>query len=397
MADEKEGTTSTPEPTKSAWETRVGVFAEAVSKDLDNVTSLLKPLVGEPSEAALAVLDNTEAVTDDDLIAALSNLKIPKGVLKMHLKKLRGLPVVSEDVVTTASAGAPVLSYLPQVPDADKFLEKLKTDGILKVNDTDVLAAMKAALADRIGLFEIPSILLKKMEAFAEGQEEPVGKDFWRVQKLLTQKKYGEILSALDVPGNFMTEGRKDDLLRKLGGKLWPALTTFQDQLNGWYDAWLKGMNPAAAMMAIAAQGTGATMPPTLMNPPDTSPLRDAGEEVINEINRVFSGTGIPAARAIAHDATRIMNVLNEPALPAQVGATSKEQMLKDLRINVGADLIRTEKSATQYALAIMYLPQVPMDKKTELGYFSELFQLGAMIPWEKLAGVKAGIGRKPL
>ena len=40
-------------------------------------------------------------------------------------------------------------------------------------------------------------------------QEEPAGEAFFKMQKLLTQQRYGEVLSALGVPGSFVSDRRK--------------------------------------------------------------------------------------------------------------------------------------------------------------------------------------------
>jgi hypothetical protein len=335
----------------------------------------------------------------------LAGLKIPSGKINMHLAKLRGAPKVVASVAPTSSA-MQVLSILPAVPDADSFLEMLKTGGVLKVETTEVLAAVKAALAKRVGLYGLPEIIMEKMEEFAEAQEEPCGEAFFAMQRLLTEKKYGDVLSALKVPGSYVSERRKNDFFLRLDAKLWPALASFQRSLTEWNQAWMNGAtNPAMMMMAMASSHSGGAMPPGVMAPPDTTPLRASGEEVVNEINRIFAGPGIPVARALAYDATRIMGILNDPALPSQVGAGTKDQMLKELGVSVGADIVRTEQSVTRYCLAIMSLPKVTAD--AELAYVIALTQLGATIPWDKLGAgmtevrrpasagrVPAGIGR---
>ncbi len=312
----------------------------------------------------------------------------------MHLAKLRGPKV---EVAATAGSSVTSFSILPAVPDETSFIEALKVGGVLKVGVTEVLAAVKAALATRVDLFNIPEKLLARMEAFAESQEEPWGEQYFKMQRLLTEKKYGEVLSVLGVPGSFMSERRKNEFLTRLDGKLWGALASFQGQLSAWQQAWVgSATNPGALMLVMASGQGGAPMPPGLMAPPDTAPVRTSGEEVVNVINRVFAGPGIPVSRALAYDATRIMNILEDPSLPSQVGASTREQMLKDLGVAVGPEIVRTERTITQYALAIMSLPKVTAE--SELAYLAALIQLGATIPWDKLemtrSDVPTGIGR---
>ncbi len=374
----------------NAWASIVGKFAEAIGIEVVKIEEALKPLVGEPGEEALGYLSNVAAVSDEDIKTALAEFKIPSGKLNAHLSKLRGEKPV-EEKKETVSATTSSLSILPTVPDDQSFLELLKTGGVLKVGTTEVLSAIKAALAQKVGLYKLPEKILEKMETFAISQEEPCGEAFYAMQKLVTEKKYGDVLSAIGVSGTYISESRKKDFFVRLEAKLWPALNDFQKRLVAWQQAWMNGMsNPGMFMAAMAAQQSGGMMPPGMMAPPDTAELQAAAEEVINEINRVFAGPGIPVARALAYDATRIMGILDNKDLPAQTGSANKDQMIKDLGVSVGADIVKTEQSLTRYALAIMSLSKVSAGND-ELVYLSAMIQLGSTIPWDKLG---SGFGR---
>jgi hypothetical protein len=374
----------------NAWTDRITKFAEAVSVPVVEIEKVLTPLVGEPGDEALGYLSDVAAVSDSDIKNALAEFKIPSGKLNAHLSKLRGEKPVEEKnetvAVTTSS-----LSILPIVPDDQSFLELLKTGGVLKVGTTEVLSAIKAALAQKVGLYKLPEKILDKMEVFAIAQEEPCGEAFYAMQKLVTEKKYGDVLSAIGVSGSYISESRKKDFFARLEAKLWPALNDFQKRLVAWQQAWMQGMsNPGMLMAAMTAKQSGGILPPGMMAPPDTAELQAAAEEVINEINRVFAGPGIPVARALAYDATRIMGILENKDLPAQTGSANKDQMIKDLGVSVGADIVKTEQSLTRYTLAIMSLSKVAAGND-ELIYLSAMIQLGSTIPWDKLV---SGFGR---
>jgi hypothetical protein len=373
------------------WLDRVGKFAEAVGVDIEKVNEALKPVVGEPSEEAAVLFDDLVAVPDADIKEALKPLGLPTGKLNAHLTKLRPEKKAETPITETKSTIGSTLSILPTVPDETSFLEMLRTGGVLKVETTEVISAIKAALAKSVGLYELPDKIAAKMEEFAIAQEEPCGKEFYEIQKLLTAKQYGDILSAVGVTGSYVSEKRKKDFFARLDAKLWEALKSFNSQLVAWQQSWMQGMaNPGIMMMAMASQGSGNPLPPGIMTPPDTAPLRTAGEEVVNEINRIFAGPGIPIARALAYDATRIMGVLENKELPNQIGAASKDQMIKDLGISVGGQIVQMEQAIIKYALSIMSLPKVTAED--EIAYFSAMLQLGNTIPWDKL-GTK-GLGR---
>lgn len=299
-----------------------------------------------------------------------------------------GGPAAAAAATGSTEPQQPSVDLLPTFPEDDtSFLEMLRVGGVLKVEKVDVISAMRAAIANQIGLFDLPQIISARMEEFAEAQDEPVGESFYALQKLIASRTYGDILAAMGVPGNFMSQGRKNAMLARLDERLWPALRGFHQQLTAWSDSWATGtMQPMVALSVFALSQAGArpALPPGMMQPPDTTGLRDEAEGVINQINSVFAGTGIPVTRALAYDATRIKGILDEAALPAALGFANKDQMLKGLGLHVGSDFIRLERNVTRFALAIMELPKVRAGNE-EWGYLAAMLTVGAAIPWDKL------------
>ncbi|MFA6184640.1 MAG: hypothetical protein WCT51_01145 [Candidatus Shapirobacteria bacterium] len=305
-------------------------------------------------------------------------------------------PEKGSESIAVLSAGQPSMDVLPQVPDDVSFLNMLKVGGELKVGETEVIAAIRASLADKSGLYELPKILANLMEKFAEEQEVPCSNDFYSLQKLLIRRNYAEIFSALEIDSASVTQPKKDALLKKLRINLWPALLGFHQQIIGWFSTYQQtAANPAAmmGMFSMLASGNGSAAS-SLIQAPDTNTLRDAAESVIDQINRVFAGTGIVISRALALDANNIKTVLENPSLPGQIGASNHDQMIKMLSVNVSADYVRLERNITRYALAIMEFPKVTAGQ-SELSYLTAMFQLGNAIPWDKLDSkeVVAGTG----
>ncbi|MFZ2310686.1 MAG: hypothetical protein WAW11_04020, partial [Patescibacteria group bacterium] len=121
-------------PYPQSWTDRVGTFAAAVGKTIEEVTVLLEPLVGEPGDEAIVILSDASAVPDVDIKEALKELKIPSGKLNMHLAKLRPEKAVEEVVPAEKNTFGSMLSILPTVPTEESFLEMLRIGGILKVD-----------------------------------------------------------------------------------------------------------------------------------------------------------------------------------------------------------------------------------------------------------------------
>lgn len=305
---------------------------------------------------------------------------------------------------TTSSIGASItsLDVLPTVPNDESWLAALKVGGVLKFSKETVIGTVSAALANRVGLYGLPKKLVEAMERQAQSLEEPVGSEFFAMQRALTEHNYGEIFAAIPgASGRYATDARKKELLSKMDDGLWPELIGFQNQVSNWMDGWMKtASNPMMLTAAIAGlSGAGnAGLPPGIMQPPPTDPLRDAAEAVITSINRIFAGTGILVSTALAYDAQQIRLALENPALPAQVGAANRDQMLKQLGVAVSSDYPRLEQSVKRYTLGVIELPNVTPGQ-TELAFVTALFQLGSTIPWDKLEHGsdigRAGIGKK--
>jgi len=370
------------------WEKRIKEFAQAISQKPADIEKALEAVAGKPSEQALKVLANEEFAPFNEIQNALeaAGYKTPTGVLRQSMNILRG-PKEDPTPVAAPAAGATSLTVLPSLPDDDSFIQMLKTGGELKVvTPVEVISAIKAALADRVGLFDLPKKLKTRMEEFAEENEEPVGKDFYDLRNMVTQRSYADILSALGIKGQFINGTRKTKFLNRLDEIFWASLKDFHDSLTGWQESWMAGAgNPQAMLAAITmAMGSGGQMPAGMMSPPPADAVRDAADTVVDRINKVFAGTGIPVARALAHDANEIKKVLEKEGLPAALGATNYEQMLKMLKTNVQADYVRMERNITQYTLAIMDLPKIPSGND-EITYLTAMMQLGMSIPWDKL------------
>ncbi len=383
MANEetKNEEVETPTPATDAWTSYVTPFADALGLTVTEVAECVKNLVGEPNDEAIALLENPADTTDQEIISRFAGKPMAK--VRKAVKLLRKEQVVEEVPATSASAG---FDILPTVPNDESFLEALKTNGELKIGKTEVISAVRAALAKSTGLFDVPNVLVKRMEQFANEQEEPCGEGFYKLQKMITRREYAQVLSAIDVSSSCVSEARKKQLLERIDGYLWPALISFQEQLSGWFDTWNKGaMNPNMMMaMMVNSQTPGAALPPNMMQPPETSAIIDASEGVVDTVNKVFAGLGIPVSRALAWDANNIKAVLENPSLPSQIGCTSKDMMLKTLKLSVSSDYVRLEHNLTRYILGIMGLNKVTSGNE-ELSYITALCQLGGSIPWSEL------------
>jgi len=326
------------------------------------------------------------------------------------VKSITGCGLVTARQVAVAFAPAPATAQaamsadalnmvLPAVPDDESWVKALRAGGVLKVEPSTVIAAVRATLAQKAGLFTLPKLIVKAMEAYTDETEEQVPAEYHKMRKRLTRTEYGDLFSAIEgMDGAYVTQTRKDELLSRIDQDLWPAIVSFNEQLQGWQQAWMSGASNPMAMMAMLAGGTRA-MPPGMITPPDTGVLRDSAEAVNDQINRVFRGTGVQIAAALAFEAKGIKEAIQLPGLPAMIGVANREQMLKKLGVSVPATYPRLEANLTQFVLGIMSAGDQPAGEE-ELRYFGALFMLGSQIDWNQLGGkvipMEAGLGRRP-
>ncbi|MFV0485482.1 MAG: hypothetical protein ACK5MU_04650 [Candidatus Saccharimonadales bacterium] len=125
-------------------------------------------------------------------------------------------------------------------------------------------------------------------------------------------------------------------------------------------------------------------MPPGMMAPPDTGALRDSGDDINNAINRVFAGTGVQIAAALAYEAGEIRKTIENPRLPGMIGVANRDQMLKKLRVGVSSNYARLETNLVKYVLSFMNIDSISAGDE-EVRYFSALWTLGNQIDWNQL------------
>ncbi len=361
---------------------RLGVPLEVIEK--------IKTVLGAKEEADLLNLTESDLTATGVGMQALPARKL--------IKALTPVKTAMETASAALETASLINTVLPSVLSNESWLAALKAGGVLKVEQSTVEAAVRAALAHRVGLYEIPDILAVKMEAFADSNEEQIDPTFFEIRKQLTRRNYAEIFEAIKgFDGTYVTEARKKQLFQRIDSSLWPAIISFNNQLKDWYDAWVKtGMNPMMMMGAFltARGGPGVVMPPAMMQPPDTGVLRDNADAVADAINKVFAGTGVQIAAALAYDANKIKETLTNPRLPAMIGAANRDQMLRQLGVALSPTYPRLETNMVQYVLSVIQAKDQPAGEQ-ELKYFGALYMLGANITWDLLETDRP-VGKRP-
>lgn len=333
-------------------------------------------------------LDDCSSIVESDLTA----LGIPPVKARKIIAAFKAVPapVVASAPVSTPVTAVNFDSILPSVPDETSWLSSLRAEGVLRVSPSTVIAAIRAALADRFGLYDVTKKILTAMERYVDETEEQVTSEYWAIRKQLTRKSYGDLFEAIDgLDASFVTETRKQELLSKINENVWPAIIGFNDALASWQESWVQGSNNPGMMMNMMAMmagggAAGGMLPPGAMSPPDCGVLRDAAESVNTSLNRAFRGTGVQISAALAYEANQIKAVIENSRIPMMCGVANRELLLKKLGVAVPATYPRMEQNLTRFVTSILGVESVAAGNE-ELRYFSSLYMLGTQIPWNDL------------
>ena len=280
---------------------------------------------------------------------------------------------------------------LPTVPDDETWLNTLKNSGILKVDESSYIAVVRAALAEKVSLYSVPSILIRAMEKYADDTEDQVEISFYALRKSLKYHTYDSVFSTIDgLDESFITDKRRKEFFDRIKETLWPTIAASYESLGSWYKIW-QATTPDPTMFFATLSGTltGAENNVISVAPPDTSMLHDIGDELIDSINRIFRGTGKQLAAMLAYDAKNIRDILNNPQIPMMVGTKNRDLMLKRIGANISSNYVRLEQNLVRYVLSFLKHNLVTSD--VEVNYFLALWQLATQIDWIDL-GISSDI-----
>ncbi len=382
-------------PSTPPWSKLIAALAEGLALPTPDIERRLAPLVGPPGDEAAELLADPSAAPDEDLRACFEDAGIPRARLNRAIRRFR----LAASGGAQPGAAPQAAALLPAAPDDEGLLASLVVGGIAKVSETDVAAALRVLLAERLGIFGIQEQLARKIEEHAVRLGEPCGPVFYRIQRELARQRHADVLTALGASKNLVSPSRKRALLDRLD-PLVGHFAAYQRELTTWKDQWMERIsNPGALFAGLAAlMGGGSAAPAVasssaLMEAPDAGPVQAATATLIDRVNQVFAGTGIPVARALAADAIALKRLLEDADLPGALGASGREEMLKRLGIAVTAQGAQLERDLTRYVLAALRLPKVSTDQLP--AYIVAVEQLGDQIDWAALSPAASGGRRK--
>lgn len=376
-------------PKLNATESVATVAATTATSELD--VTLTKfgatpDVIKAVHDLGVETLDDLAYLKADELQNAGMKLIQARKLLSELTVKQEAAQLVQQPTMAPQQAPTTVVSMesiLPSLPSDDNWLSILKTGGVLKVDQATYVAAVRAALAERTQIYKVPQKLSEALEQHALETDEPVSLEFYKLLKQLTRRNYADLFAAIDgVDGTFVSEKRKKVLIERINTHLWPAIAESFRQLDAWSKAWGGGFN-LGLTIASHLGGSNMMLPPGVNQVPDVSPLRDAGDDIRNALNKALAGTGSVVASAMAYDYQQIKSILQDASLPSKVGVANREQMYKKLGLSISTSMIRSEANIVRYIMSFVNADNITAD--AEVSYYSALYTLGAQIGWKTL------------
>ena len=381
--DMKETATATPAPAAAAAPDKT---VSAIDSELRSMLSMYgdaDAILPKLYELGVESVDDLSALEESDLTRAGMKL-VQARKLVNNLKSAEARKAAAEAATAAGPAAAystmSILASLPSVSSDESLLQGLQIGGILKVSDATYQAALRVFLADRAGLFTVREKIRSKMEAQSEKILEPVPPMYWKIMRSITRHNYGDLFAAIEgLDGTYITDKRRTEFVNRLKNELFPVVVEGYGAVCGWSESYNNMGYNLAGLAAAIRGGAGAG----LANCPPVDPVLDASATLKDAINRVFRGTYMPVAAAMTKDAMDTTALLNDPSLPALVGSESKDIMLRDLGLNVTANVTRCEKALVQFVLGLTKFDTESVGN--EINYILALASVGQNIPWSQL------------
>jgi hypothetical protein len=364
--------------------------ATPVPEATDPVSDRLTELGVEP-DVITKIKEDLGAKSVDDLAGLTETDLVDAGMKRLPARKLlKALaPVAIPTAAAIASMRAPTTASTVRLQEpptsASSWLSSLCAIRPQIIQPLTVLTGIKAAMADVYGYFQLPRKMMRMLREASDSIGEGVPDLYFELQSLTQARRYGALVAWMQGKGSACTVAERNRFLQRMHEKFWDATDSFCNEL----EAWRKGRRDSLDIgEQMAAAMTGE------MQIYDATQVRTAALALGDSINRVFSGTGVYAATALALDNERLQEVLAQLDF-RQFGVQSREKLLADLECAVPAEMVSAENTIAKFAWNAMSLRDTAAGGMDEQRFLIELAAIGTGRQWNTVKALAAK--RKPV
>jgi len=363
----------------------VGVTTDSATPT-DPVTAKLQEL-GVPTDVIGKIKTDLGAETVEDLVGLKEEDLTGIGMKPLPARKLLKVlvPAVTQTTATILGQRVATASTvrLQEPPTAASWLSSLSAIRPQIIQPATVMTGLKAAMADTYGYFQLPRKMMNMLREAADKIGEGVPDLYFDLQNLTNARRYGALVAWMNGKGSACTVTERNRFLGKMNDRFWDSIEMFYAEL----DAWRKGRREsvdAGESLAAALSGEVQIY--------DATQVRAAALALGDSINRVFSGTGVYAATALALDNEKLQEVLSNLDF-RQFGVQSREQLLAELGCAVPAEMVSAESTIGKFVWNAMALKDMAAGGNDEQKFLIELASIGAGRQWNV---VKSLASKKP-
>ncbi len=275
-------------------------------------------------------------------------------------------------------------TVLAPIPKDSDWLEGLRQQGILQFSTQTYMAGIKALLAANLGTFTAITRLKDLVSEYALTNGLAAPNLYYDLQNILARREFGPIFAALEENrvGNVPIYASIDDvndLGIRMQNILVPEILEAVEALSAWHEELTK----LKKTDFFVQQTMTSIQDMTADSYPNTAKLYDAGKQLRLKINQTFASNGIQKALAIQGEYESFMRILNNPELPASVGAVDRDNVMKMLGLDAKAAIVRAAPYIAQFVLNMVEVENLA--KPSELRFFIDLHRLTMQIDWSTL------------
>lgn len=175
--------------------------------------------------------------------------------------------------------------------------------------------------------------------------------------------------------GAACTVEERNRFLVRMHEKFWDCLESFYSELEGWRKGRRESQDVSESL-ASAFSGEVQIY--------DATQVHNAALALGDTINRVFAGTGVYAATALALDNDTLQRILSEMDF-RQFGVQSREQLLAQLGCAVPAEMMAAEIAISKLVWNAMLVTNQVAGSVDEQRFLIELAAIGTNRPWNQI------------
>lgn len=277
-----------------------------------------------------------------------------------------------------------------KLQDDDAMMAALRQQGVLQFDQLTYLAAIRALVATKYGVYNGIMNLQQLLLDFAVKNLRPAPIEYYKLKALEIRRQMGHVFAIIKIPEFtysdlpvYATNKEARILIGKIDSIMIPALVEAKDEVLKWYDLLSRQSQDTFFVNHNMGRQTGIA---SLQAYPKVDGMLEAGKKLRVAINAALAGDEMPHAIALFREYKDFIKILDNPELPSHVGAVDRDNVLKMLGFDAKAALLRSEGCLAKFMVCMIQVEE--LSKQDESVFFQLMHNLIQQIDWEAVLSV---------